>query len=258
MMKRNLIVLLIGVLAMGACTSAPQATPEPPTAAVPTQATAPTQPPAETGTNAESGPREVTFETDDGITLSGTLFGDGEIAAVLSHMRPSDQTAWHAFARTLADNGYTALAYDFRGYGKSGGTQELGKIDRDVRAAAAYLRAQGATRIVLIGASMGGTASAKIAASIGAQGLIVLSSPQSFQGLTVSADDLSLAGMPSLWVSSRGDPVAREVEAMHAGASEPKSFHVYEGIAHGTDIFNTPDGVDLGQRVVDFLAALSP
>ncbi len=258
-MKRTLIGLLIGVIGIGACTGTPAATQGPPTAVAPTQVSAPTQPPAApTSAAAETGPREVMFETDDGITLSGTLFGDGEIAVVLSHMRPSDQTSWHAFAQTLADNGYTALAYDFRGYGKSGGTQELGKIDRDVRAAAAYFVAQGASRIVLIGASMGGTASAKIAASIGAEGLVVLSSPQSFQGLTVSANDLNLAGMPSLWISSQGDPATRDVEAMQAAASEPKAIHVYEGVAHGTDIFNTPDGVDLGQRILDFLAALSP
>jgi pimeloyl-ACP methyl ester carboxylesterase len=219
---------------------------------MPTVATVATQPVQETG------PREATFQTEDGVTLSGTLFGQGQVGVVLSHMYPTDQTSWHAFAQTLADNGYLALAYDFRGYGQSGGEKRIDQIDRDVRAAAEFLRGQGAQRTVLIGASMGGMASAKVAGSVGADGLIVLSSPQSFQGMTVTADDLKSFAGPSLWIGSRGDAATADTEAMHALANAPKTIHIYSGSAHGTYIFDTGDEADLIQRLLEFLLASFP
>ena len=238
MKARWLTVCLITVLLSGACAGpAPTSTP-------------PAAPAGDT-----DGPREVTFQTDDGVPLSGTLFGQGAgVGVVLSHMFPTDQTSWHAFAQALADNGYMALSYDFRGYGKSGGEKQIDRIDRDVRAAVSFLREQGARQIALIGASMGGSASAKVAASVEADGLVVLSSPQAFHGLAVTADDLKSLRAPSLWIGSRGDAATADTEAMHALANEPKTLHVYEGSAHGTYIFATADGADLVRRLMDFLS----
>jgi len=242
------ILLLACAVVIGACAS-PSATPAP----------ASTQPPSATPLPVPTlAVREVTFQTEDGVTLSGTLFSEGGVGVVLSHMFPTDQTSWHAFARMLTANGYMALAYDFRGYGKSGGEKQIDQIDRDVRAAAKFLRAQGAQRIILIGASMGGTASTKVAASVGADGLVVLSSPQSFQGLAVTEADLKSFNGPSLWIGSRGDAATADTEAMHAGANQPKTLHVYEGNAHSTYIFDTADGPDLTQRLIDFLTRNVP
>lgn len=202
--------------------------------------------------------REVTFQTEDGVTLSGTLFSKGTVGVVLSHMFPTDQISWHAFARTLTANGYMALAYDFRGYNESGGEKQISQIDRDVRAAAEFLRQQGAQRIVLIGASMGGTASAKVAGTVGADGLVVVSSPQAFQGLAVSEADLRSFNGPSLWIGSRGDAATVDTEAMYGLANDPKTLHVYGGSAHGTFIFDTADGPDLSRRIIEFLAGNLP
>ncbi len=244
---RWLVLSSVIALIAGGCASAPVATPSSPTPA-----------PVAAEPGEEAAPRDVTFQTEDGVTLAGRLFGQGRTGVALSHMFPTDQASWHAFAQTLAGNGYLALAYDFRGYGKSGGEKRVAEIDRDVRAAVAFLRAQGAQRVILIGASMGGTASAKVAASVGAAALVVLSSPRSFQGLDVSDEDVRLFRGASLWIGSRGDGATIDVEAMHAFANSPKSLHVYAGSAHGTFIFDTADGVDLAQRMIDFLVSYAP
>lgn len=202
--------------------------------------------------------RTARFETEDGVILSGTLFGQGPIGVVLSHMQPGDQKSWHAFARLLAENGYLALAYDFRGYGESGGIQELGLIDRDVRAAVAFMREQGAENIILIGASMGGTASAKVAGELGVDMLIVLSSPQRFEAIDVTKEDLADLRGPSLWMSSQSDPVTRDVQSMQQLAARPATLHIYDGIAHGMDIFNSSNGEDLTQRLMDFISEVFP
>ena len=122
---------------------------------------------------------EVTFTTDDGVELKGRLFGQGSRGVVLAHMYPADQSSWWGFAQTLADEGYVALSFDFRGYGNSGGDKEIKLIDRDVRAALDFLEKQGATTVFLAGASMGGTASLKVAAKEGEKlaGVVSLSAP---------------------------------------------------------------------------------
>ena len=78
----------------------------------------------------------VRFATADGVTLAGSTFGDGTAGVVLAHMFPTDQTSWHPFARQLAMEGYRALAFDFRGYGRSSGARRIDEIDLDVSAAA--------------------------------------------------------------------------------------------------------------------------
>ena len=114
-----------------------------------------------------AGSEEITFPASDGVTLSGRLFGPGEGSAgvVLAHMFPSDQSAWFAFAERLRQRGYRVLTFNFRGFcpggdaGCSQGEKTISAIWQDVEGAVAALRDEGATRIGLVGASMGGTAS---------------------------------------------------------------------------------------------------
>lgn len=200
----------------------------------------------------------VTFSSSDGVRLAGTVFGSGHVGIVLSHMFPTDQTSWVAFGRRLAAEGYRALAYDFRGYGKSSGQATIAQIDRDVRAASDYLRAQGMTQLVLIGASMGGTASVKAAGDTRAVALVVLSSPSSFRGLSVSASDLARVTMPSLWITSEEDSVTSDMRKMYSAAGGPKALHVYAGDVHGTYLFESAHATDLTSRVLRFLTQYVP
>jgi predicted alpha/beta hydrolase len=47
-------------------------------------------------------------------------------------MMGSDQSAWRSFAGELAGQGYTALTFDFRGNGASGGKLNYVALDKDV------------------------------------------------------------------------------------------------------------------------------
>jgi pimeloyl-ACP methyl ester carboxylesterase len=67
--------------------------------------------------------QNVTFRTSDGLTLTGKLFGAGRVGVVLAHMFPADASSWYPTARTLARDGYLALAFNFRGYDGSQGTK---------------------------------------------------------------------------------------------------------------------------------------
>ena len=204
----------------------------------------------------------VTFEAEDGVTIQGTLFGEGDKVIVLSHMWRRERSTWRDFADEAAARGYLALTYDFRGYGETGGTEDIPQIPVDTQAAYDFVSSQGASEIVLVGASMGGMASIKVAADAptGLVGLVVIASPMEWLGLQVLPEDLTALTMPTLWTAGEGDPAAA-VEAMHTEAAGPdKTLMFVEGTsAHGTDIFGEADtGPELSRQIFAFVERVMP
>ncbi|HEY7358327.1 MAG TPA: alpha/beta fold hydrolase, partial [Ktedonobacterales bacterium] len=157
----------------------------------------------------------------------------------------------------LAQRGYLVLAYDFRGYGDSasGGTLNY---DADLRAAIAFVRQQGASKIVLLGSSMGGTVSLKVAASEPVAAVITLSAPEHFSVISVTDSEVQAITAPKLFVNSQDDTYAADTEHMYALASQPKDLHMYPGLAHGVAIFDGPYGDSLTQLLLDFIAQYAP
>jgi pimeloyl-ACP methyl ester carboxylesterase len=204
---------------------------------------------------ASEGP--VRFMTEDGVELEGQIFGTGEKVIVLAHMRPSDMTAWFPMAQILADNGFRALAFNFRGYGASGG--EGFAVDVDARAAIDYMRAQGATRVGLVGASMGGTgAIAAAARDPEVVGIVALSPPFTFEGVDakLEANDVEA---PVLFLVADGDVDENggryRDHAIEIGRSHPETMTLLTltGSSHGTDLFND-HGPAVAEHILNFFA----
>ncbi len=198
---------------------------------------------------------EVTFTTEDGIDINGNIFGSGNRWVILSHMFPTDQTSWFDFAQYLADNGYIVLTYDFRGYGKSGGNQDIPNIDKDLEAALVFVRQYDAEKVFLMGASMGGTVSLIVASRQPVDGVISFSSPTKMMSLS-AINVIKNINAPKLFIVSRGDvSEAESARALYQASSEPKSLSILDGSAHGTYIFDDePDNAEiLKQIVLDFL-----
>ena len=227
-----MLALLVGGC-QGGGAAAPTAAPSlaPATAQTAPTAVPPTEPPVQPTQAGRLPEGAVSFETEDKVTLAGTIFGHGETAVILAHMQPSDQTAWQPFAKEMAEKGFTALTFDFRGYGKSGGKLNYGVLDRDVRAAAAFLHDHGFARIVCIGASMGGTACAKAALTPGLDGLVVISSPISMQPpLALRVGDFKQLTLPKLFVAEKGDAgYAESVKTMYDLSPDPKQIEILPG-----------------------------
>jgi uncharacterized protein len=196
----------------------------------------------------------VSFQTADGVTIRGHLFGEGETLVILAHMRPSDQTSWFGFAEELAKAGYSALTFDFRGYGESEGSQELSKIDLDVEAAIETMRDKGYGVIYLMGASMGGTASLIVAARQEVAGVVAISAPANFEGLDAEA----VVGQVSerkLFIASKGDSSATmSLEQLFGRAPEPKEEKVFEGSDHGTNLLEGKDAAEVKAAIMAFLS----
>jgi pimeloyl-ACP methyl ester carboxylesterase len=202
--------------------------------------------------------RPVHFTTDDGVALGGHLFGSGHAGVILCHMYPADQSSWYDTARRLAAQGYFVLTFDFRGYGDSGGQKDIPKIDRDVMAAIMEIRTEGAAAVVLIGASMGGTASliagdrAQALSSIRMSGVATLSAPVEFNSLS-AAVAVPRIFVPLLFIAAENDAGAAGARELEQLSSEKGALQVVPGSDHGTNLLTGTQGGKVYQLLVDFL-----
>ncbi|MDT4918259.1 MAG: hypothetical protein QOI15_3145 [Pseudonocardiales bacterium] len=130
-----------------------------------------------------SAPRDVELRTADGVRLAARCWdaGTGERACVVGHGFTGSSRNVHVerICRTLAEQGLTVLAPDFRGHGRSQGFGTAGADEiHDVAAAVAYLRAAGFVFVAVLGWSMGGTAVLRYAGLGGdADAIVSVSAP---------------------------------------------------------------------------------
>jgi pimeloyl-ACP methyl ester carboxylesterase len=195
-------------------------------------------------------PASVSFPTADGGTVSGDVYGESaRDAVVLAHGKVFDKASWRPFAEFLAAHGFRTLAIDFRGYGRSVAGTEKDALFEDVLAAARYVRREGAPRVAVIGASMGGVAAARaaVAAKPGEIDWLVLLSPPDV------ATPEQLKGR-LLFVASSDEPLAERVRQSYQRAPEPKRLVLLPGDAHAQHIFATAQADRLRTTIVDFLA----
>lgn len=201
--------------------------------------------------------RLIRFQTEDGVTLAGELRGSGPTAVVLAHMFPADRTSWADLASLLADRGYRSLALDFRGYGDSEGEKDIPDIWRDVLAAIEALEDRGARRIVLVGASMGGTASLIAASRTEVQGVLTLSAATTFMGLSAPPEVLQAVDEPKLFIAAEGDgSAAATAQGFYDTASGAKRLEIVTGEDHGTDLLEGRHGEAVRQMILEFLTGL--
>jgi uncharacterized protein len=219
--------------------------------------------------------RAVTFITNDGVALGGHLFGTGSKGVILAHMYPADQTSWFATAERLAAQGYLVLTFDFRGYGESKGDKQIERIDRDVLAAANEIGGAGATEVVLVGASMGGTACLRVAGEIfasmissqsrppyeippvGVAGVVTLSAPVEFMGLSVTKD-VPMPVCPLLFIAAEEDVGAEGAAALEKLSRNQGDLQIVPGDDHGTALLEGAAADQVWALLSGFLAENLP
>lgn len=160
--------------------------------------------------------------------MTGAAFGTGAVGVVLAHEHGANLCSWVAYAQHLRDLGYRALAIDFRS-----------NLVADVNGAAAELRRQGAKRIVLLGASMGGTASLVAATSASPEVAAVasLSAPSTFMHLDGMAASRQLS-VPVMFMAAQDNGhFPADAQAMYAACpSSHKQLQILPGGDHGTQM----------------------
>lgn len=225
------------------------------------------KPPADAIQTAESVSREVhisgAFSSTpvDGdidrtpVSLDAHVFGSGPTGVILAHMRPADQTSWFPFATRLARSGdFTVLTFDFRGFGASAGDKAFDRMDTDLASAYTYMRdTLHISKVFLVGASIGGTASLVVGARVPVAGVVSISSPAQFENMDALAATSRIAA-PKLFIASMDDVSAqRSLDALVTVAGDATDQQVYEGDAHGTDLLEGPHASELEQRLIAFL-----
>jgi len=202
----------------------------------------------------------VAFRTEDGWRIHADLYGTGDRGVVLAHGGRFHKSSWEPQARVLVNAGFSALAFDLRGFGESAGGPPtlLDDDDRrrfDVLAAVRYLREKGAKSVSVIGASMGGDYAAEASES----------QPQEIDRLVLLASGayttLTRSRARKLFILTRDDvmggnvPRLPGIRAQYEKASEPKELVLLEGSAHAQFIFQTDQGQRLMNEILRFLSS---
>ena len=210
-----------------------------------------------------AGGQTVRFGAAGATNLVGIVVGTGKTGVVLAHQRRGDRCQWSDYAHELAQAGYRSLIFDFAGSGLSTGSDAN---DAAVVAAAGYLRTQGVDTVVLIGASMGGTAVLAAAPQIAPPVAAVasLSGPARFDGVD-AAEAVKRLTAPVLYAVCAGDSGfagdAQTLSDATRAGTDKKLLVVPNCNSHGVQLADRtggPETTAVRAAIHDFLVAHAP
>ncbi len=254
MMRSSPLAGVCLALVLGACRGESQASSA---AAEP----APADPvPAEPAT-----PTLVHFPSADGGVVYADEYGSAarEHGVVLAHGARFDKQSWSTQARELARADLRVLAIDFRGYGQStagsSGGERYAGLHLDVLAAVRHLRGSGATRVSVVGGSLGGWAAARAAA------WPERDAQETIERLVLLAaspiEHPEELGGRKLFLCAEGDAYSDgslrldEVRGQYERAPGPKQLMTFPGGAHAQHLFASEQGPALLAAITTFLVA---
>jgi fermentation-respiration switch protein FrsA (DUF1100 family) len=192
--------------------------------------------------------QQVTFSASDGVGLHGWFIPAERQRGVVLYCHGNGGNIGHCVesAAILHDLGFSVLAYDYRGYGRSDGTPSEEGTYRDAEAAWRYLvdeRGVAASDIVMVGRSLGGAVATWLATQHPPRALILESTFTSMPEMASRTFPLFPASLivtthyntlerigsihcPVLVVHSRADEVIPYElgEELYRRANSPKEF----------------------------------
>jgi pimeloyl-ACP methyl ester carboxylesterase len=202
--------------------------------------------------------RQVSFVTSDGLTLSGTLYGQGTRAIILSNEGDNDAFAWVPMAQQLATLGYLVLGYAYRPQVATASGLPSQAL-RDLRAAISFMHTLHTSGITLMGSSLGGLISLKEATTGHFDALVPISAPVAFEGVQLSDTELRSISTSKLFVTSDlNDPYTSDTCHMFAVTPQPKVERIYPRRRHGPALFQGTSGPDLLFTLRQFLQRYAP
>lgn len=151
--------------------------------------------------------RLLRLKAPAGSVLTAFDVGRGATAAVLLHQTNGGGfCGWWPYGAWLADAQHLrAVGLDLCGYGTSRCGESLDDDSvRQVKVVVDYLRAHGAERVVVVGASLGGSVALDAAAALDVDAVVDLSGPVDYPG-THTTRSLPRLRVPTLIAVSRSD-----------------------------------------------------
>lgn len=187
----------------------------------------------------------VTVRGSDGRAIDALMMGTGHTGLVFANMSDNDLCGWLPMAQAMAKAGYRTAVFSYSSGGDVANVVDVAK----------ELGRRGATKLALLGASMGGTFVIGAANQVGAEALVELSAPSNWGG--VDAEPLIKSVTVPTWMAvADGDdqfvPSAQRLYA--ASGAKVKHLETLGGAQHGTGLL-TPA---LQKEIKDFLAQHAP
>ncbi|NEA57648.1 alpha/beta hydrolase [Streptomyces sp. SID13666] len=194
-------------------------------------------------TEAQAKAGSITFKDTGGNAVDGYLAGTGTAGIVLAHQSDGNVCQWVPKALELVKSGYRVLAIDSNG-------DEV----PEVVAGAQLLRGKGATKLVLMGASKGGTSVLTAAAKVQppADAVVSLSAPEQYGQMDAAAAVPGLTA-PVFYMAADGDTAfADSTKALSKASVKAKenSLYIVTGIHHGVSML---DDAENWAKVTAFL-----
>lgn len=211
------------------------------------------------------GARALWLRTADGERIYAAELGRGARGVVVGHELGANLCSWLSVGGDLADAGFHVLLVDFRGFGLSPRPRTPWNLPADLAAAAAELRRRGATRVALVGGSMGGTAAlvagatlrpavaAVVCVSGGGDLADFLGGPHGPIDATRQAAHLRVA---VLLMAARADPAVPKgyyASLLRRSPSRDEALALYPGGAHASSLLDA--NAAARARLVAFLRA---
>lgn len=186
-------------------------------------------------------PTPASFTSSDGVRLAAAWGAPAgaHSGVVLVPMAGHAKEDWESTGTALYRSGVAVVAVDLRGQGKSGGgpvtDADYPKMVADVTAAITFLQGKGVTRVVLVGAEVGGNLAVTVAADNAAVvGVAMLSPGQTFKGVSAVDPARRLGERPLLLVASDDDPYALLSAKALAATSARSELVQLSGAGRGT------------------------
>jgi pimeloyl-ACP methyl ester carboxylesterase len=180
------------------------------------------------------------LETDDNVNLYAIDAGTGSVAVVLAHQGRSDLCQELPYAKTLIAAGLRVLAFDFRSNGHSAyPSKNTLAYRRDFAAASKHLTDNGANRVFLIGASMGGAAAVQNSGGLPFAGVVSLSGTRLWSGFGVNKPGPRALRAPFFYIGSKDDwraPLKEARSIVRSAGSRDKRSVFYRGSLHGWEL----------------------
>jgi pimeloyl-ACP methyl ester carboxylesterase len=259
----RIVAVATALLLLTGCTAAPAAGPE--------STPAPTFEALAQPTEAPRTPAEACLDpalggTGEWIGADGAWFetgivGEGTTVAVFTHQSNDGYCGFGKFAGVLAGLGIRSVLINLCGFGNTVCGLEDGVVTSGadaVLAAAQWARDNGATRVVSVGASLGGAVAILAAELDGDNGLldgvVDLSGPLVYGGTDTQPLIADLT-IPILFVVSGDDAVVSPSEMDELGeASSSENWSRIAGSGHGwAQLFAQGKIIPPGQAVIDFI-----
>lgn len=186
----------------------------------------------------------ITIQSSKGSDISASVFEGGSVAVILANQSGSNKSSWNQTAKLLQANGATVFIFDYR--------STISKIHEDIISVIDVAKKRGATKIFLMGASRGGSASLKAATMTSISGVIALSPHEhptrSGGSAPKIAEAVSIKAKTLLVVSRSDNPYYKST--LKLDAAIPKSSLIVLKRGHGLELVRKKD---VQKAFIDFI-----